>query len=145
MRSKSKNVPQISLGPVASFIANLRGQALSRQSTTSVGLHRPMLFCDVEGAPTNNKNYGNKCPLPIHAHGQARHPREDGPRSGVSKQTKQIKRATRPTQEKMKTKKLVEFCCSRSDSDDSNAELSSKNDDTSHAKEPSDSTYCKGD
>jgi hypothetical protein len=45
----------------------------------------------------------------------------------------------------MKTKKLVEFGCGASDSDDSNTELSGENDNTSHAKAPSDSTYCKGD
>jgi hypothetical protein len=33
----------------------------------------------------------------------------------------------------------------RCDSDDSDAELSGENDDTSHAKAPSDSTYCEGD
>jgi hypothetical protein len=36
-RSKSKNAPQSSLNHVASFVANLRGQALPKQSTTSVG------------------------------------------------------------------------------------------------------------
>jgi hypothetical protein len=36
-RSKSKIAPQISLGPVAPFVANLRGQALARQTTTFVG------------------------------------------------------------------------------------------------------------
>jgi hypothetical protein len=59
-KSKSKNAPQSSLGPVVSFVANLRGQALPRQSTASVGLRRPMLSRDVEGAPTNNTNNGNE-------------------------------------------------------------------------------------
>jgi hypothetical protein len=87
-RSKSKNAPQSSLGHVAPFVANLRGQALPRQSTTSVGPRRPMLSHDIEGAPTNNPNNGNKHPPPICALGRARHPREDGPRRGVTKQTK---------------------------------------------------------
>jgi hypothetical protein len=144
-RSKSKNAPQSSLGPVAPFVANLRGQALPRQSTTSVGPRRPMFSRDVEGAPTNNTDNGNERPPPIRALGQARHPREDGPRRDVTKQTKRIKSATRPTQDKMKTKKLIEFGCAGRDSNDSDAELSGKNDDTSHAEAPSDSTYCEGD
>jgi hypothetical protein len=45
----------------------------------------------------------------------------------------------------MKTKKLVDFDCGGCDSDDSNAELSGENDDTSHVEAPSDSTYCEGD
>jgi hypothetical protein len=54
-------------------------------------------------------------------------------------------KATGPTQDKTKTKKLVEFGCAGRDSDDSDAELSGENDDTSHAKAQSDSTYCEGD
>jgi hypothetical protein len=103
-----------------------------------------MLSHDVEGAPTNNPNNGNKRPLPICAIGRAWRPREDGPRRGVTKQTKRIKSTTGPTQDKTKTKKLIEFGCGRSDSDDSDAELSGENDDTSHAEAPSDSTYCEG-
>jgi hypothetical protein len=61
------------------------------------------------------------------------------------KQTKRIKSAIGPTQDKTKTKKLVEFGCIGRDSDDSDAELSGKNDDTSHAKAPSDSTSREGD
>jgi hypothetical protein len=118
---------------------------LPRQSTTSVGPRRSMLSGDVEGAPTNNTNNGNKRPPPIRTLGRARRPREDGPRRGVPKQTKRIKRATGPTQEKTKTKALTEFGYGRSDSDDSDAELSGENDDTSHAEVPSDSTYCVGD
>jgi hypothetical protein len=144
-RSKSKNAPQSSLGPVAPFVANLRGQALPRQSTTSVGPRRPMLSRDVEGAPTNNIDNGNERLPPIRALGRARHPKEDGPRRDVTKQTKQIKSAIGPTQDKTKTKKLVEFGCAGHDSDDSDAELSGENDDTSHAEAPSDSTYCEGD
>jgi hypothetical protein len=102
-RSKSKNAPQSSLGP----IANLRGQALPRQSTTSVGPRRPMLSRDVEGAPTNNIDNGNERFPPIRALGRARRPREDGPRRDVTKQTKRIKSATGPIQDKRKTKKLV--------------------------------------
>jgi hypothetical protein len=143
--SKSKIALQISLGPVAPFVANLRGQALARQSTTSVGPHRPILFCDVEGAPTNNTNIGNKRPPPIRALGRARCSREDGPRRGVTKQTKRIKSTTGPIHDKRKTKVLAEFGCSGSNSDDSDAELSSENDDTSHAEAPSDSTYYEGD
>jgi hypothetical protein len=104
-----------------------------------------MLSPKVEGAPMNNTNNGNKRPPPVRALGRARHPREDGPRRGVTKQTKRIKSATRPTQDKMKTKKLIEFGCAGRDSNDSDAELSGKNDDTSHAEAPSDSTYCEGD
>jgi hypothetical protein len=86
-RSKSKNAPQSSLGPVAPFVANLRGQALPRQSTTSVGPHRPMLSRDIEGVPTNNVDNGNERLPPIRALGRARRPREDGPRRDVTKQT----------------------------------------------------------
>jgi hypothetical protein len=82
---------------------------------------------------------------PIRALGQARRPREDGPRRDVTKQTNKIKSATGRTQDKTKTKKLVEFGCVGRDSDDSDAELSGENDDTSHAEAPSDSTYCEGD
>jgi hypothetical protein len=98
-RSKSKNAPQSSLGHVAPFVANLRGQALPRQSTTSVGPRRPMFSCDVEGAPTNNIDNGNERLPPIRALGRARHPREDGRRRDVTKQTKRIKSATGPTQD----------------------------------------------
>jgi hypothetical protein len=143
-RSKSKNALQSSLGHVAPFVANLRGQALPRQSTTSMGPRRPMFSCDVEGAPTNNTDNGNEGPPPIRALGRARHPREDGPRRDVTKQTKRIKSATGPTEDKMKTKKLVEFGCAGYDSDNSDAKLSGENDDTSHAEAPSDSTYCEG-
>jgi hypothetical protein len=144
-RSKSKNAPQSSLGPVAPFVANLRGQALPRQSTTTVGPRRPILSRDVEGAPTNNIDNGNERLPPIRTLGRARHPREDGPRRDVTKQTKQIKSATGPTQDKTKTKKLVDFGCVGCDSDDSDAELSGENDDTSHVEVPSNSTYCEGD
>jgi hypothetical protein len=61
------------------------------------------------------------------------------------KQTKRIKNAIGPTQDKTKTKKLVEFGCARRNSDGRDAELLGKNDDTSHAEVPSDSTYCEGD
>jgi hypothetical protein len=172
-RSKSKNAPQINLGPVAPFVANLRGQALPRQSTTSLGPRRLMLSRDVEGAPTKNTNNGNKRLPPVCVLRWARRPREDRPKRGVTKQTKQIKSATGPTQDKTKTKKFVEFGYGHSDSDDSDsddsdsddsdsddsdsddsdsddsddsdAELSGENDDTSHAEALSDSTYCKGD
>jgi hypothetical protein len=144
-RLKSKNAPQSSLGPVAPFVANLKGQALPRQSTTVVGPRRPMLSHDVEGAPTNNTDNGNERPPPFRALGRARRTREDGPRRNVTKQTKQIKSATRPTQDKTKTKKLVDFGCVGRDSDDSDAEFSGENDDTSHVEAPSDSTYCEGD
>ena len=40
---------------------------------------------------------------------------------------------------------LVEFGNCRSNNDDNDAELSSENDNTSHAEVPSDSTYRKGD
>ena len=104
-----------------------------------------MLSRNIEGAPTNNTDNGNEDLLPICALGQARHPREDGPRRDVTKQTKQIKSATGPTQDKMKATKLVEFGCLGRDSDNSDAELSGKNDDTNHAKVPSNSTYCERD
>jgi hypothetical protein len=84
-KSKSKNAPQRSLGHVAPFVANLRGQELPRQSTTSVGPRRPMFSCNVEGAPTNNVDNGNERLPPIRALGRARRPREDGPRRDVTK------------------------------------------------------------
>jgi hypothetical protein len=144
-RSKSKNAPQSSLGPVAPFVASLRSQALPRQSTTSVGPRRPMLSSDVEGVPTNNIDNGNERLPPIRALGWARRPREDGPRRDVTKQTKPFKSATGPTQDKTKIKKLVEFGYAGCDSDDSDVELSGENDDTNHAEVLSDSTYCEGD
>jgi hypothetical protein len=144
-RSKSKNAPQSSLGHVAPFVANLRDQALPKKSTISVGPRRPMLSRDVEGAPTNNIDNGNERLPPIRALRWARHPREDGPRRDVTKQTKRIKSATGPTQDKTKTKKLVEFGCVGHDSDDNDAKLLGENDDTSHAEAPSVSTYCEGD
>jgi hypothetical protein len=87
-RLKSKIASQFSLGAIAPFIANLRGQALARQSTCLVGLRRPMLSSDVEGTPMNNINNVNKRPHPICVLGQAKRPREDGPREGATKQTK---------------------------------------------------------
>jgi hypothetical protein len=104
-----------------------------------------MLSRDVGGAPMNNTNNGNKCSPPVHALGRARRPREDGPRRGVTKQNKRIKSATGPIEDKMKTRALVETGCCGSDSDDIDAELLGKNEDTSHAEALSDSTYCEGD
>ena len=144
-RLKPKNVPQSSLGHVAPFIANLRGQALPRQSTTSVGPYRSMISRGIEGASTNSADNGNERLLPICALRWARCPREDGPSRNVTKQTKQTKDATRPTQRQKKTKNLIEFGCTRCNSDNRDAKLSSKNDDINHAEAPSDSTYCKGD
>jgi hypothetical protein len=144
-RSKSKNAPQSSLGLIAPFVANLRGQALPRQSTTAVGPHRPMLSHDVEGAPTNNIDNGNERLPPIRALGRARRPREDGLRRDVTKQIKRIKSATGPIQDNTKIKKLVDFGYIGCDSDDSDAKLSGENDDTSHVEAPSGSTYCEGD
>jgi hypothetical protein len=145
IRSKSKIAPQSSLDPVAPFVANLRGQALARQFTTSMGPRRPMLSRDVEGAQMNNTINGNKHLYPVRALGRARHPREDGPRRGVPKQTKRIRKATGPTHDKMKTRALTEFGCCGSNNDDSDAEISGENDDTSHAEALSDSTYFEGD
>jgi hypothetical protein len=104
-----------------------------------------MLSRDVERAPTNNTDNGNERLPPIRALGRARRPREDGPRRDVTKQTKRIKSATGPTQDKTKTKKIVEFDCATCDSDDIDAELSGENDNTSHAEVLSDSTYREGD
>jgi hypothetical protein len=103
-----------------------------------------MLSRDVEGASTNNIDNGNERLPPIRALGRARRPREDGPRRDVTKQTKRIKNTTGPIQDTTKTKKIVDFGCVGRDSDDSDAELSGKNDDTSHVEAPSDSTYCEG-
>ena len=89
----------------------------------------------------NNTDNGNERLPPICALGQARRPREDGPKRDVMMQIKQIKSATRPTQDKTKIKKLIEFGCAGCDSDDSNVELSSENDNTNHAEAPSNSTY----
>ena len=50
-----------------------------------------------------------------------------------------------PTQDKTKTKKLVEFGCAGRNSVNNDAKLLGKNDDTSHAEALSDSTYCEGD
>jgi hypothetical protein len=91
MRSKSKNAPQSSLGPVAPFVANLRGQALPRQSTTIMGPRRPMLSRDFEGAPTNNIDNGNERLPPIRALGRVRRPREDGPRRDVTSKPSELK------------------------------------------------------
>ena len=144
-RLKSKNAPQSNLGLFALLVANLRDQALPRQSTTSVGPCRPMLSRGVERAPTNNTDNGNDRLPPIRALGWARCPREDGPKRNVTKQTKRIKSATRPTYGRTKTKKLVEFGYGVGhNSDDNDVELLGKNDNTSHTEAPSDSTYCKG-
>ena len=101
-----------------------------------MGPCRPILARDVEGAPTNNTDNGNERLLSIHALGWARRPRKDGPRRNVTKKTKQIESAIGHTQDKTKTKKLIEFGCVGHDSDDNDAELSGKNDDTSHAEAP---------
>ena len=87
-RSKSKNAPQSNLGPIASFIANLKSQILPKQSTTFVGPCKPMLSCGVEGAPMNNADNGNERLPPIPTLRRAMRPREDGPRRNVRKQTK---------------------------------------------------------
>jgi hypothetical protein len=95
-RSKSKIASHFSLGPIAPFVANLRGEALARQSTCLMCPHRPMFSRDIEGAPVNNTNNVNKRPHLVRALGWARHPREDGPRRSGTKQTKQIRKATSP-------------------------------------------------
>jgi hypothetical protein len=146
-RSKSKNAPQSSVGPVAAFVADLRSQALRRQSTTSVGRDRSMMSRGVEGAPTINVDNGIERLPPPRALGRARRPREDGPTTNVTKQTKRTVEATGPgrTGKKTKIKNIGEFGCPGHVSDNSNDELSSENDDISHAEAPSDSTYCEGD
>ena len=146
-RLKSKNAPESSLDPVAAFVANLRSQALHRQSTTFVGRGRPMMSRDVEGVPTINVDNGIERLPPPRALRRARRPREDGPTTNVTKQTKQTVEATGldRTGKKTKIKNIGEFGCPGHVSDNSNDELSSKNDDISHAEAPSDSTYCEGD
>ena len=144
-RLKSKIAPQFSLGPDAIFVENLRVQALARQSTTFVDPCRSMFSRDVEGAPMNNANNINKHLHPICALGRARHPREDGPRRGVRKQTKQIKKTIGPTGDTIKTRALTKFGGCKNNSNDSDVKLLGENDDTSYTKVSSDSTYCEGD
>ena len=95
-RLKSKNATQSSLDPVAAFVADLRSQALRRQSTAFVGRDRLMLSCGVEGTPTNNEDNGNEHLPPARALGRARWLRDDGPSTNVTKQTKRTTKETGP-------------------------------------------------
>jgi hypothetical protein len=142
-RSKSKITSQFGLGRVASFVTNLKGQALARQSTSLVGL--PMLSHDVEGSPMNDIHDVDIRPHPICAVGWARRLRKDGPKRGGTKQAKRIRVATDSFKDTTKTRALLEIDVRESDRDDNDTKSLGGNDDTSHAEVPSDSTYCEGD
>lgn len=71
--------------------------------------------------------------------------REDRFERLAMRKTKRLKKVVGPTKEVKKTKMLVEIDNFKSDSDDSNAELSKRNNDTSHIKVPDDSSYSEGD
>src|SRR5450759_5972239 len=58
-RLKPKNAPQSGSGPVLPFVADLRSQAVPRQSPLPVGRDRSMLSRGVEGAPTKNADNGH--------------------------------------------------------------------------------------
>ena len=73
---------------MAAFVANLRVQALPRQSTTFVGRGRPMLSRGIQEVPMNNADNGNERLPPARAFGWARRPREDGPSTNVMKKSK---------------------------------------------------------
>jgi hypothetical protein len=104
-----------------------------------------MLSSDVEGTPMNNINNVNKRPHPICVLGQAKRPREDGPREGATKQTKWIIKKTGPTGDATKTRAIAIIDSSESNRTDSDSKLSGGNDDTNHVEAPSDSTYYEGD
>ena len=106
-----------------------------------------MMSRGVEGAPTINVDNGIERLPPPRALGRARRPREDGPTTNVTKQSKQTVEAIGPdrTGKKTKIKNIREFGCPGHVSDNNDDELLSENDDTNHAEASSDSTYCEGD
>ena len=101
----------------------------------------------VEGIPTNNADFGNDRLPPTRALGRARRPRSNGSGRTVTKQTKQNTEGIGPSQtrKKTKTKNIGDFGCPAHVRDNSNDELSSEHDDTSHVEAPSDTTYSAGD
>jgi hypothetical protein len=104
-----------------------------------------MFSLDVEGVPTDIINDAKRCSYPIRTLRQARRIREFGFERGAMRKTKRLKKAFGPTTEAMKTKMLAEINDSKSDSDDSDSELSKGNNKTSHAKAPNDLNYFEGD
>jgi hypothetical protein len=103
------------------------------------------LFLDIEGAPTNNTNDLDRRPLPIRTLRRARRLRKHGYERGGPRNTKKFKKAFGLIGDARKTKMLAEIDGLKNDCDDSDAEFSRGTNNTSHAKAPSNSTYCKGD
>ena len=104
-----------------------------------------MLSLDFGGAPTNNINSGKRNPHPMHILRQVRLSRDDGSERLARRKTKGLKKALGPTMEAKKTKMLVEINGSESDSNDCNARLFGRNNNTSHTEELDDSSYSIGD
>jgi hypothetical protein len=142
-KEKSKIPSQFSLDHVASFIADLKGKVVATHSTCVGGPYRPMLFLNLEGAPTNNISNVKRRPHPLCTLGRARRSREDGFERRATRKTKRLKKADGPTREARKTKMLSEI--NGSESNDIDAGLSGGKNDTSHAKAPDDSNYSKED
>jgi hypothetical protein len=94
---------------------------------------------------TNNINNIERRPHLVLTHGWVRRPGEEGSERHATRMAKRLKKATSPIEEGTKTKMLAEFDSSEINSNDSNDGLSEGNNDTSHAKAPDDSSYCKGD
>ena len=118
---------------------------MARQSTSLVDPRRSMLSHDIEGALLNDTNVVRHHPYPIRVLGQARRPKKYGPKRGGTKQAKRVMMATNPTKDATKTKALAEIDGCESNCNDNDTKSLEGNDDTSYAKAPSDSTYCKRD
>jgi hypothetical protein len=110
-----------------------------------MGSSRPTLSLNVAGTPTNNINDIERRLHLMCTLGRVRRSREDGSERFIRRKTKRLKKAIDPTMEAKKTRTLVKIDSSESDSDNINARLLGRNNNTNHAEVPDDSSYYEGD
>ena len=134
-----------SLGHVAPFLINLKNKAATMRVVVVMCLFQLTLFLDIKRTTTNNINYVERRPCPMRLLEQARHSREDWFERPVGRKAKRLMKAINPTMEARKTMMLAKIDGSKSSSNDSDAGLSRRNDDTNHAKVLDDSNYSKKD
>jgi hypothetical protein len=134
---------QFSLGHVRPFVINLKGKAAATRVVVVMCLFQSTLFLDVKRMTTNNINYIGRRPCPVRPLEQARHSREDWSERPIGRKAKRLMKAVGPTVEARETMTLAKIDGFESGSNDSDARLSGRNDDTIHAKVLDDSNYSK--
>jgi hypothetical protein len=128
---------------VASFAANLNGNAAATRVTFLMGPFRPTFFLNFQGTLTININNAERRPFLMRPLGLARHSREDRSERFPKKKAMRLKKAVGPIVEARETKSLVKINDSESVSSDSDDKLSRGNNETSHAKVPKIQTILK--